>query len=66
MINILDLTRAERAQKLRNQTIAATIGRLFQMSVDIFGLDINSLDKVGKREGQEVELYFEALDTSIT
>lgn len=66
MINILDLTRAERAEKLRNQTIAATIGRLFQMSVDIFGIDIKSLDKVGKREGQEVELYFEALDTSIT
>ncbi|TFG25437.1 MAG: hypothetical protein EU529_00980 [Promethearchaeota archaeon] len=60
------MTRAERAQKLRNQTIAATIGRLFQMSVDIFGLDIKSLDKVGKREGQEVELYFEALDTYIT
>jgi len=60
------ISREERAAELRDQTIAGNIGRLFQMLVDIYGKDINSLEKVKKREGQEVELHFQALDTIIT
>lgn len=48
--------------------MAGTVGRLFQMLVDIYGeIGLNSLEKiVKKREGQEVELEFEALNTTIT
>lgn len=62
----MELSRTERALQLRNQTIAGNIIRLFQMLVDIYGGDINSLDKVKKREGQEVEIHFNALDTILT
>ncbi len=48
--------------------MAGVVGRLFQMLVDIYGeIGLNSLEKVvKKREGQEVELEFEALNTTIT
>jgi len=64
----MELTRAERAAQIRQQTIAGTVGRLFQMLVDIYGaIELNSLEKVvGKREGQEVALSFPALHTTIT
>jgi hypothetical protein len=65
-MNTSELSRTERAIELRNQTIAGNISRLFQMLVDIYGKDIRSLDKIKKREGQEVELHFNALNTVIT
>ena len=65
-MNISESSRAQKAIELKNQTIAANIGRLFQMLVDIYGKDIGSLENVKKREGQEVEIYFEALNTIIT
>lgn len=63
---ISDPNRSERALKLRNETIAYTIARLFQMLVDIYGTEIKSLDKIKKWEGSDVELYFKALDTGLT
>jgi len=52
--------------ELRKQTIAGNIGRLFQMLVDIYDPEIQSLAKIKKREGQEVQLFFKALETTIT
>lgn len=60
------MERNQLALDLRKQTIAGNIGRLFQMLVDIYGGDIQSLEKVKKREGQEVQLFFKALETTIT
>ncbi|MHA1291749.1 MAG: hypothetical protein ACTSQJ_03660 [Promethearchaeota archaeon] len=67
-MRITELTRTQRVEVLRNQTFAGVIGRLFQMLVDIYGdIELNSLKKiVKKREGQEVELEFQALNTTIT
>ena len=60
------MEREQKALELREQTIAGTIGRLFQMLVDIYGTEIKSLDKIKKREGQEVELFFKSLNKSVT
>jgi len=65
-MSILELDKSQRAIDLKNQTIAGTIARLFQMLVDIYGKEIGSLEKIKKREGQEVELVFKALNTTIT
>ena len=64
----MELTRAERASRIREETMAGTVARLFQMLVDIYGdIELNSLEKVvGKREGQEVALTFLVLDHTIT
>ena len=64
----MELTRAERAARIREETIAGVVARLFQMLVDIYGAtELNSLEKVvGKREGQEVALTFLALNHTIT
>jgi len=64
----MELTRAERASRIKEETIAGVVARLFQMLVDIYGaIELNSLEKVvGKREGQEVALTFQAYDTTIT
>ena len=60
------MERNQLALDLRKQTIAGNIGRLFQMLVDIYGGEIQSLAKIKKREGQEVQLFFKSLDTTIT
>lgn len=48
--------------------MAGTVGRLFQMLVDIYGEpELDSLEKVvGKREGQEVELFFKPINQTVT
>ena len=64
----MDLTRAERALRIREETVAGVVARLFQMLIDIYGaIELNNLETVvGKREGQEVALTFLALDHTIT
>ena len=61
-------SKSERATELRNEAMAGTVGRLFQMLVDIYGEpELESLEKVvKKREGQEVELNFKPLDVTVT
>ncbi len=36
------------------------------MLVDIYGTEINSLEKIGKHEGQEVILFFKSLNSGLT
>lgn len=60
------MDRNQKAIELRKQSIAGNIGRLFQMLIDIYGPEIKSLERIKKREGQEVQLYFKALETIIT
>ncbi len=36
------------------------------MLVDIYGTEINSLEKIGKHEGQEVLLLFKSLNSGLT
>jgi len=61
------ISKSERAELLKEEVFAGTVGRLFQMLVDIYGdLELNSLKKiVGKREGQEVNLEFQALNQTV-
>ena len=54
-----------RARNLLKETKLLNIARLAKMLVDLFGLD-NQFKKMGKHEGQEVELVFPAFDGSIT
>ncbi len=58
----------EKALQLRNETIAANVGRLFQMLVDIYGVsELHNLEKiVKKREGQVVNLDFKPLNTTVS
>jgi hypothetical protein len=57
--------RALRSEKLVRETKLLNIARLAKMLVDLFGLD-DQFKKVGKREGQEVEMYIPALKGYIT
>ena len=54
-----------RADDLMKETKVLTIARLAKMLVDLFGLD-DPFKKVGKHEGQEIEMYFTELDGYIT
>ena len=54
-----------RANDLIRETKVLTIARLAKMLVDLFGLD-EPFKKVGKHEGQEVEMYLTELDGYIT
>jgi len=54
-----------RADDLLRETKVLTIARLAKMLVDLFGLD-EPFKKVGKHEGQEVEMYLTELDGYIT
>ena len=54
-----------RANDLLRETKVLTIARLAKMLVDLFGLD-DPFKKVGKHEGQEVEMYLTELDAYIT
>jgi len=61
-------SRNERALELRNQTIAANVGRLFQMLIDIYGVpELHNLENiVKKREGQVVNLEFKPLNATVS
>ncbi|MBY9009872.1 MAG: hypothetical protein KGD74_08415 [Candidatus Lokiarchaeota archaeon] len=54
-----------KADGLIRETKVLNIARLAKMLVDLFGLD-EPFKKVGKHEGQEVELYLIELDGYIT
>ena len=54
-----------RANELLKETKLLNIARLAKMLVDLFGLD-DQFQKVGKHDGQEVELFFPPLDGHIT
>ena len=54
-----------RAENLIRETKLLNIARLAKMLVDLFGMD-ESFQKIGKREGQEVELYLRDLDGYLT
>ncbi len=54
-----------KADDLLRETKVLTIARLAKMLVDLFGLD-EPFKKVGKHNGQEIEMYFTELDGYIT
>jgi hypothetical protein len=56
---------AIRAENLVRETKVLNITRLAKMLVDLFGSD-EPFKKIGKREGQEVEMYLKELDGYIT
>ncbi|MFX1356801.1 MAG: hypothetical protein ACFFA8_05895 [Promethearchaeota archaeon] len=60
-----DTSRNIKAENLVRETKVLNIARLAKMLVDLFGLD-EPFKKVGKREGQEIELYLKELDGYIT
>ena len=57
--------RSIRAENLVRETKVLNIARLAKMLVDLFGLD-EPFTKIGKREGQEIEMYLKELDGYIT
>ena len=57
--------RASRAEQLVKETKVLNIARLAKMLVDLFGLD-EPFKKIGKFEGQEIEMYLKELDGYIT
>jgi len=54
-----------KANNLMRETKVLTIARLAKMLVDLFGID-DPFEKVGKHNGEEVEMYFSELDGYIT
>jgi hypothetical protein len=54
-----------RAEDLVRKTKISNIARLAKMLVDLFGMD-EPFKKVGKLQGQEIELYLKELDGYIT
>ena len=54
-----------RADELIRETKVLTIARLAKMLVELFGLDA-PFEKVGKHNGQEIEMYLTELDGYIT
>ena len=54
-----------KADDLIRETKVLNIARLAKMLVDLFGLD-EPFKKVGKHEGQEIEMYLTELDGYIT
>ncbi len=54
-----------RAGDLIRETKVLTIARLAKMLVELFGID-DPFEKVGKHNGQEIEMYFTNLDGYIT
>ena len=54
-----------KADDLLRETKVLTIARLAKMLVDLFGLD-EPFKKVGKHEGQEIEMYLTEIDGYIT
>lgn len=60
-----DITSNEKANDLIRQTKISNIARLAKMLVDLFGLD-EPYKKIGKYQGQEIEMYLKELDGYIT
>jgi hypothetical protein len=60
-----DITSNEKADDLVRQTKISNIARLAKMLVDLFGLD-EPYKKIGKYQGQEIEMYLKELDGYIT
>jgi hypothetical protein len=58
-------TKPDRADDLVRQTKISNIARLAKMLVDLFGLD-EPYKKIGKYQGQEIEMYLKELDGYIT
>ena len=57
--------REQKAIKLLKETRILNIVRLANMLIDLFGLE-DAFKKVGKRAGQEVEIYIPSLDGYLT
>jgi hypothetical protein len=60
-----EIDRNIRVEKLVRETKVLNIARLAKMLVDLFGLD-EPYTKIGKREGQEIEMYLKELDGYVT
>jgi len=54
-----------KANNLMRETKVLAIARLAKMLVDLFGID-DPFEKVGKHNGEEIEMYFSELDGYIT
>lgn len=63
--NLKKTSRDIKAENLVRETKVLNIARLAKMLVDLFGLD-EPFKKIGKREGEEIELYLVELDGYIT
>jgi len=64
----IDTTNTDRIELSRSTVINArtrNFGKLYLLLVNIFGID-KTIKKVGKREGQEVQVYFKAYDQYMT
>ena len=64
----IDMSYVDRAELSKTTLINArtrNFGKLYLLLVNIFGLD-KTIKKVGKREGQEVQVYFKAYDRYMT
>jgi len=64
----IDTTNIDRVELSRTTVINArtrNFGKLYLLLVNIFGLE-KTMKKVGKREGQEVQVYFKAYDQYMT
>jgi hypothetical protein len=60
-----EIDRNIRAENLVRETKVLNIARLAKILVDLFGLD-EPFAKIGKREGQEIEMHLKELDGYIT
>ena len=72
MVKIITLAKSSeepdrtfRAEELVRETKVLNIARLAKMLVDLFGLD-EPFKKIGKHEGEEIEMYLKELDGYIT
>lgn len=65
IIKTPETERTIKAENLVRETKVLNIARLAKMLVDLFGLD-EPFTNVGKREGQEIEMYLKELDGYIT
>ena len=59
------INRAIKAESIIKETKVLTIARLAKMFIDLFGSD-KTFKKIGKRAGQEIEVYFKDIDEYIT
>ena len=62
--NLKKTSRDIRAENLVRETKVLNIARLAKMLVDLFGLD-EPFKRIGKREGEEIEMYLSELDGCI-
>ncbi|MFX0021786.1 MAG: hypothetical protein ACFE9S_05635 [Candidatus Hermodarchaeota archaeon] len=60
-----NLNRDLKAENLIRETKISTVGRLAKILVDLFGSD-EIFTSISEKEGQEIEVYFKALDEYLT